>query len=161
MSVRCGNPVHKRFYEELTDEVHHHESVAQVRLCFARKDDFGLRSIEEKALLEQWDEEMRAEAEAEMAVERYYENRGAEEDYAFEEWEAARGVVPFHVAAEMAERARLGDEEFERRRKVEEEADEVGSAAFERVRRLGGDHREAQEAHDEAVKDFYRREGIA
>lgn len=100
--VRCGNAVHKSFHLELANEVHHHESVAQVRLCFARKDEFGLRSLEEEALEEQWGEEARAEYEAEMAVERYYENRGAEEDYAFEQWERDRGVIQFEDAYRMA-----------------------------------------------------------
>lgn len=102
MAVRCGNPIHKTFYPDLAFDAHHHDSTAQVRLCFARSADFGLRSHEEEMLEQDWSEQMRAEYEAEMAVERYYENRGAEENYAFEQWEHERGVIQFEDAYRMA-----------------------------------------------------------
>ena len=99
--VRCGNSVHKSRLYSLADEVHHHASVAQVRLCFARKDD-GLYSFEEEALLEQWEDEARAEHEAEMAVERYFENRGWQEALAQREYEDRMGVVQFEDAYRAA-----------------------------------------------------------
>lgn len=103
--VRCGNAVHKSFHFSLADEVHHHESVAQVRLCFARKDEFGLRSLEELALEERWEDEARAEYEAERAAERYWEDRGWQEALAQDEYEARMGVVPFDVAYANAMRS--------------------------------------------------------
>lgn len=63
-----------------------HASVAEVKDCYAQEADAA------------------AEYAAEMAAERYYEEGGANgwmEAAAFEEWEAAHGMVPFHVA--MAE----------------------------------------------------------
>lgn len=44
MTVRCGNKVH----DKTVSAVHHHETVAKVRLCFARTDEGGLWSIEEE-----------------------------------------------------------------------------------------------------------------
>jgi hypothetical protein len=50
-------------------------------------------------------DEAAAEYAAEMAAERYFEDRGYWEAIAHDEWEAARGVVPFHVALAEAEAA--------------------------------------------------------
>ena len=99
--VRCGNSVHKSRLYSLADEAHHHESVAQVRLCFARKEE-GLYSLEEEALLEQWEDEARAEREAEMAVERYFEDRGWEDAFTQREHEDRMGVVQFEDAYRAA-----------------------------------------------------------
>lgn len=99
--IGCGNKVHRDFAAELIGVTHHHETIAQVKLCFAREG--GLRSLEEEALLEQWNDEMRAEIEAEQAVERYYEDRGWAEALAQDEYEARMGVIPFDVAMRLAE----------------------------------------------------------
>jgi hypothetical protein len=44
MTVRCGNKIH----DSVLTAVHHHETVAKVRLCFARTDRGGLWSLEEE-----------------------------------------------------------------------------------------------------------------
>lgn len=102
MSVRCGNPVHKSFHVDLAFDEHHHDTVAQVRLCYARKDEFGLRSHEELALQEQWDEQQLAEITAELAAERYLEDRGWEDAFAQREYEDRMGVVQFEDAYRAA-----------------------------------------------------------
>jgi hypothetical protein len=86
-----------------TGALHTHESVADVKDCFAYEAYCNSPEAEADA---------RAEAEAEMAYERHLEDRGWMEAAAFEEWEASRGVIPFHVAAEMADarlRAEVGN----------------------------------------------------
>lgn len=49
--------------------------------------------------------EANAEYAAEMANERWFENRGWEEAIAEREWEDARGVIQFEDAMRMAEEA--------------------------------------------------------
>jgi hypothetical protein len=66
------------------NEVTKHSSVDYVRACYAAATSFYQDMI---------DDEGRAEYEAEMAAERYYENRGA--DDGFEQWEISRGVESF------------------------------------------------------------------
>lgn len=56
MSVRCGNRIHSDFISA----VHHHATVAQVKLCCSRAN--GLPSFEDEAAF--------AEAEQEIEVER-------------------------------------------------------------------------------------------
>jgi hypothetical protein len=51
------------------------------------------------------EEEARAEQAAEMAAERYYEERGYDEARAFEEWEARQGKVSYEQARDAAEAA--------------------------------------------------------
>lgn len=62
----------------------YHESAAAVRQCYAVRD------------------EMRAQQEAELAVERAYErhleDRGYDEARGQEDWEARHGVIPFDQA---------------------------------------------------------------
>lgn len=70
MSVACGNKTHDRDLSK----VHHHDSVAQVRLCYTRPQ--GLTSLEETDADEWGDEQAKAEAEAEKRNERYFEERG-------------------------------------------------------------------------------------
>ena len=73
-----------------------------------RCDDCGYEHEADMTCLEatdMWEAEYAREAAAEYAAEmrneRWFEDRGYWEAVAEEEWEAARGVVPFHVA--MAE----------------------------------------------------------
>lgn len=80
MTVRCGNRKHDL---ELT-KVHHHDSVAEVRLCYSLGEN-KLYSHEEETEMDEWNALAKAEVEAEQAIERYYENLGfwearAEED---------------------------------------------------------------------------------
>lgn len=80
MTIRCGNRKHDL---ELTS-VHHHDSVAEVRLCYSLGEN-KLYSHEEEAEMDEWNALAKAEVEAEQAIERYYENLGfwearAEED---------------------------------------------------------------------------------
>ncbi|QDF18680.1 hypothetical protein SEA_PUPPER_194 [Gordonia phage Pupper] len=71
--IRCGNRVHQA---DIVDaQGHHHESVAQVRLCFARP--FGLKSIEETAFDLADEEAWEAVVEAERRNEEWFENGGA------------------------------------------------------------------------------------
>lgn len=74
MTVRCGNKVHDT---ALAPE-HHHESVAQVRLCFVRtaRKNLPLTSLEEDAYFEYETAAMEAERQAEEANERWFEERG-------------------------------------------------------------------------------------
>lgn len=69
MSVACGNKSHDRDLSK----VHHHDSVAQVKLCFARG---GLASIEEQAADEEGHQQALADLAAERATERWFEERG-------------------------------------------------------------------------------------
>lgn len=84
--IRCGNT--KTHGPARHDNVHHHDSVAQVRLCFARED--GLMSHEEVAD----DMSFQAAAQAERAFERHLETN---DQYAYEveqdELRAANGFV--------------------------------------------------------------------
>lgn len=78
-----------------TGALHTHESVAEVKNCYAYEAYCNSPEAEADA---------RAEAEAEMAYERHLEDRGWMEAAAFEEWEASRGVVQFRDAMEAAAR---------------------------------------------------------
>jgi hypothetical protein len=70
MSVACGNKVHDK---DLSRQ-HHHETTAQVRLCFTRA--AGLPSLEEEDADEQGHQQALAEIEAEKRNERWFEERG-------------------------------------------------------------------------------------
>lgn len=70
MAVACGNKVHDRG----VSKVHHHLSVAQVRLCFSRPT--GLPSLEDGDWEVYESQQMEAELAAERANERYFEERG-------------------------------------------------------------------------------------
>ncbi len=89
MSVHCGNKVHQA---DIATDGHHHETVAQVRLCFARPQ--GLKSIEEAeydAYLDDADERhMESVREAEMAYERFLEDGGEMADVIWYENEQDR-----------------------------------------------------------------------
>lgn len=124
MTVRCGNPVHKSYLEELASEVHHHETVAKVRLCYARKDKGGVRSIEEAARLAEVFGRLDAEVadddsdgfDPDVAYERHLETRDWEEHQAHDEWEARMGMKSYEQAREEWEereayRAELGRDE--------------------------------------------------
>lgn len=95
MSVRCGN---RKVHNNVEIDIHHHETVAQVRLCYSRPE--GLESIEEIDLFEYRDAEARSEIEAEQAIERYYEGWGY--DDGFNEWEASRGLISYEEARSVA-----------------------------------------------------------
>lgn len=70
MSVACGNKTHDREFAK----THHHDTVAQVRLCFTRPG--GLRSHEEQGLDDFHAWEAKSEAEAERRNEQFFEERG-------------------------------------------------------------------------------------
>lgn len=82
MSVRCGNhrPTHGR-------EAVHHDTVRDVRRCY----EVGADAFAEE-LQHDW------EAAAELAAERFWEDRGWAEAMLQEECEARAGVVPFSAA---------------------------------------------------------------
>ncbi len=85
MSVACGNKVHSpEALEAFGVKQHHHESVAQVKLCFSGR---PVHSVEEQGLFDQQEAEMAGEIAAEKANERYFEERGAN-TYAGSEEEA-------------------------------------------------------------------------
>lgn len=88
--IRCGNPKHDR---ELAKE-HHHDSVAEVRLCYSLSPNIVYSHEEEVAAHD--DEAARAEWEAEQAYERALENAGYWEARADEEHEIALGIDPFN-----------------------------------------------------------------
>ncbi|QIG58177.1 hypothetical protein SEA_SKOG_25 [Gordonia phage Skog] len=70
MTVRCGNRVHQA---EIVDaQGHHHDTVAQVKLCFARP--HGLKSLEEVAFDAVDDANWEAAAEAERLSDARFEN---------------------------------------------------------------------------------------
>lgn len=74
MSVACGNKVHSpEALEAFGVRQHHHETVAQVKLCFAGR---SVLSIEEQGLLDQQEQESRSELAAEKTNERFFEERG-------------------------------------------------------------------------------------
>lgn len=62
----------------------YHESAAAVKLCYAVAREMEAQS--------------RAEAEAEMRNERYFEDRGWAEAMAERDWEDSRGVIQFDQA---------------------------------------------------------------
>lgn len=80
----------------IASEIDQHESIAE-RMGFDSADAMFHASyaIEEAA----------SEMAAELANERYFEDRGYDEARAFEDWEASRGVIPFDVAMREAERS--------------------------------------------------------
>lgn len=93
MSVACAN---KRVHvtADFRNQAHHN-SVAEVRLCFARKS--GIPSIEEEEDARQGEEGW-PEYDPDAAYERHLENAGHEEAMLQEQMEAAAGVIPFEVA---------------------------------------------------------------
>jgi hypothetical protein len=98
--IACANRIHTKV-DPIDGGQNHHESIAQVRLCFARPG--GLPSLEEEAYLAQDDAQAQSDWEAEQAAERYLENRGFDEARAQEAWEDARGVISFEDAMAAAE----------------------------------------------------------
>lgn len=96
MTVRCGN--NKVHDKDLAP--HHHDTVAQVRLCFARTTMGGLWSLEEEADdAEQYANYLaERENDPDMAYERHLENLGHDEAELQERMEAQAGVIPFDVA---------------------------------------------------------------
>lgn len=117
MSVACGNKVHNspEALEAFGVKQYHHESVAQVKLCFAGR---PIPSVEEQSLWDQQDGESAAELAAEAANERYFEERGggtyagSEEEardryYDSLNWEAAeQATLDLAVGAESTARVR-------------------------------------------------------
>jgi len=101
MSVRCGNKIHQHFAVELEGMAHHHDSVAQVRLCYSRED--GIRSHEEIGQLEEWAAQQAGELWAESAWLRHAENAGWEDAEFDRQMEDARGVVQFEDAYAAAQ----------------------------------------------------------
>jgi hypothetical protein len=79
MAIRCGNRVHRDRFDDMAGVAHHHDTVAMVRLCFAR--EHGIFSNEEHAHELADEAEARAEYEADrdadVAYARYLENRFA------------------------------------------------------------------------------------
>lgn len=86
MAIRC----------RAMDEVHSHETVSEVRDCYDWKYYVESGAAEADA---------RAECAAEMANERWFEDRGWAEALAEREWEDARGVIQFEDAMALAEEA--------------------------------------------------------
>ena len=88
-NIRCGNKVHNRDLAQ----AHYHYSVDEVRECYASPK--GIASIEEDVF---YHDELVAhsEWEAEMAIERHYENAGYWEARADEDHEMAMGIDPFN-----------------------------------------------------------------
>lgn len=91
MTVRCGNRKHDL---ELT-KVHHHDSVAEVRLCYSLGEN-KLYSREEEAEMDEWNALAKAEVEAEQGYERHLENAGYWQARADEEHEMSMGIDPFN-----------------------------------------------------------------
>lgn len=91
MTVRCGNPKHDK---TLTRE-HHHDTVAQVRLCYSLGENILFSHEEEEAAADA-DRAARAEIEAERGYERHLENAGYWEARADEDHEMAMGIDPFN-----------------------------------------------------------------
>lgn len=89
MTVRCGNPKHDK---DLTRE-HHHDTVAQVRLCYSLGDNH-LYSNEEEDDRNAWN--AACEYDADAAYERHLESAGYWEARADEEREMAMGIDPFN-----------------------------------------------------------------
>ena len=87
MTVRCGNPKHDK---TLTRE-HHHDTVAQVRLCYSLGDNI-LYSIEEQDYAD-WNAS--CEYDADAAYERHLENACSDEHRAAEAWEAQMGLFDY------------------------------------------------------------------
>lgn len=75
-----------------------HSSPAEVRACYEAPQSRYLDFLDGE-----YEAEARAEYEAEMAAERWYENRGADEAYAERQWEDSRGVIQFSDAMRLAE----------------------------------------------------------
>lgn len=123
MSVRCGNPVHKNFAAELERTIPHHDSVAQVKLCYAREG--GIRSHEEVAILDHWAAESEAEIYAENAWLRHAESAGWEEAELDRQMEDRRGVIQFSdaLAASEAANARWAEHKNEYARLEQEQED--------------------------------------
>lgn len=82
MTVRCGNG---RVHDKATGP-HHHETVAQVRLCFQRGDVPSIEEYVEEHLEE-------PEYDPDAAYERHLENLGHDEAMLQDQMEAAAGVV--------------------------------------------------------------------
>jgi hypothetical protein len=107
MSIRCGNTkVHGKAKDV---GALHHQSVAQVRECFATEG--GLPTIEEE---EQQYQDYLSEVDPDAAYERHLENLGWEEAALQDRMEAEAVVISFEDAmanaerAEQARRVRLG-----------------------------------------------------
>jgi hypothetical protein len=82
--IKCGNCSHR------------HNTPADVKACYQASRDYEAR-------------EAQAEYDAEMAIERYYENRGWAEQAAFERWEQDNGAVDFSEALAAAEQQYKAD----------------------------------------------------
>lgn len=97
MTVRCGNTkVHGKAKDV---GAVHHDSVAQVRLCFATEG--GLATVEEE---EQQYQDYLSEVDPDAAYERHLENAGWQEAALQDQMEAEAGVIQFEDAMRNAER---------------------------------------------------------
>lgn len=88
--IRCGN----RLHDKAIAKEHHHDSVAEVRLCYSLGENRVYSVEEDEAYAE--DLAAKAEWEAEQGYERYLENQGYWEARADEEHEMAMGIDPFN-----------------------------------------------------------------
>lgn len=112
MSVRCCNKAHNPVASE--GNIHHHDSVAQVRLCstvrlvesheeaeYMLNNDLHARmDYEDEYYADQYD----AAYEAEMAYERFLETRWSEEFRADEQREMMQGLISYEQARDLAAR---------------------------------------------------------
>lgn len=90
MTIRCGNPKHDK---SLTVE-HHHDTVAQVRLCYSLGENF-LWSNEEEMERVAWDSYSEYD-NPDAAYERHLESQGYWEARVDEEREMMMGIDPFN-----------------------------------------------------------------
>jgi hypothetical protein len=107
MSIACGNrKAHASLIDYLASALQvrparvtvHHATTDEVRRCFTT--ETGLLTLEDMDL----QAEGEAEARAEAANERFWEDRGWAEARADEEMEARMGVIPFSEAWDIAGR---------------------------------------------------------
>ena len=93
MSVRCGN---RKVHTAPEANGHHHETSAQVLLCFKRPN--GIPSIEDEqaAAADEWIAQ--ADYEAEQRNERWFENGGDMADIIWHENEQERLREQFYFA---------------------------------------------------------------
>ena len=84
--IRCGNPKHDKFVAK----AHYHDSVAEVRACYASPE--GHYSIEEQEHAA-WNSY--CEDDPDAAYERHLETCMWDEHRAFEAWEASMGLIEY------------------------------------------------------------------
>jgi hypothetical protein len=140
MSVRCGAATHKTYLEELAAEVHHHETSAQVKLCFARKADGGLRSIEEEAYFAADAAERAAEIYAEGSYVRWAESQGESVNAeGLTDVEVSMGCISFAQAYDDSMADYYGRETWKKMR----DAELAGRDAYDEAKAKGLDEDEA------------------